>query len=208
MARNDHFESPTHESFSPARKPVQPGYSKPCRHIAIMNRLPLIVLSLLATISCSAIAKKPVQLDCVDSKYANDPSSYSHSFRFLMSEDKKEIRRLNGDGRPSSALKAIRWDGSNISVEWEHLSPVEFYKRASGRSAQESMRVSSRMSFSIDRIGGGFMAFTVPVTGDRVLPDEEAKQLFTNEPQMSFFDFLVLHRQSFSGKCIVAKSQF
>lgn len=173
-----------------------------------MNRLPLLFFCLLVTISSSAFAKKSVQLDCVDNKYANDPSLYILSFRFLINDDKKEIRRLNSDGKPSFALKVARWDGSAISVEWEHLPAVEFHKLSPDRSAQENISVSSKMSFSIDRVSGGFVASTMPMTDDRILAEEETKQLFTNEPQMSFFDFLVLYRQSFSGKCTVTKPQF
>ena len=130
------------------------------------------------------------------------------SFRFLLNEERKEIRRLGVDGKPSPTLKVGRWDNSNISVEWEHLSAVQFHKLARDGSPQENIGVSSKMSFSVDRVSGGFVASTTPVAGDRILAEEETRHLFTNEQPMSFFDSLVLHRQSFSGKCTVAKPQF
>lgn len=172
------------------------------------TRPSLLIPCLLALVAGSAFAKKPIQLDCIDKKYENDPSFYMFNFRFLLNEEKKEIRRLAIDGKPSPALKVGRWDDSNISIEWEHLSPVQFHKPVPDRSLQENISVSSKMSFSVDRVSGGFVASTTPVVSDRILAEEEARQLFTNEQPMSFFDFLVLHRQSFSGKCTVAKPQF
>lgn len=138
----------------------------------------------------------------------NSEDSATNRRYIEINESKKiaHVTNLYSDQKLLATTK--RWDSRLIILEWENLAPSEFYRPAPEWPSKELIEVRGMTSMTIDRISGEYSMNLYPMSGGKILTDEETQRFVSKSPNPFFMDLAVLSRLSYAGKCIPAKKMF